>query len=322
MQDEPVIEAIEDIGNDQGGAVRITVRRSGRDRLGSATPVLQYEVYRRIDPLPLGHSREASTGSMLSDPGTLLQGWDYVGAFPAHLEPHYYTVAPTLADSTISNGMHWSVFFVRAATADPGVFVDSEPDSGYSLDNLAPAAPPAFNMTSPTELAWEEVSDEDFNYYAVYGSEGPAMDGSETLIGFTTDIQMDVTGSVFAYYHVTAFDFSGNEGDASTLENTHAGVSAGSLPTEYALMQNLPNPFDAATSIRFDLPGASHVRLIVFDVEGRGVVKLTDGVWEAGQHSVVWGGDDSDGKPASPGLYFVRMEAPGFVDTKKMILMR
>jgi len=92
--------------------------------------VLHYEVLRRVDPLPAGAATPAK-----------LDGWDFVAAVPAHGDNIYSVVVPTLADSTIAQGMHWSVFLVRAATATPLTFFDSPPDSGYSVDNLAPAPP-------------------------------------------------------------------------------------------------------------------------------------------------------------------------------------
>ena len=94
------------------------------------------------------------------------------------------------------------------------------------------------------------------------------------------------------------------------------------MPTTYALMQNRPNPFGARTAIRFDLPGPARVKLAVFDVEGRVVRTLTEGLWQAGRHSVAWNGKDEAGKHVSPGLYFVLMQAAEFSDMRKMMLLR
>ena len=80
-------------------------------------------------------------------------------------------ITPTLADSTISDGMHWSVFFIRAATAEPSTFFDSPVDSGYSIDNLAPGAPQgflvAYNAPGGNQLAWDPSEDVDFQYFKV-----------------------------------------------------------------------------------------------------------------------------------------------------------
>jgi flagellar hook assembly protein FlgD len=64
------------------------------------------------------------------------------------------------------------------------------------------------------------------------------------------------------------------------------------------------------------------VRLKVVDVRGKVVRVLTDEAWPAGRHSVVWTGENDAGDAAGPGVYFVRIEAGGFMATNKMLLMR
>lgn len=340
------IDSIIDVPSDQGGWVRIYFTRSTLDFTDEAAyPVEAYDIYRRIDDVELRKRvvtawretcEETQTGAArkhvevndrtfavlsggspaLSPPGV----WEVLGTVHAHQQDEYIYLAPTLADS--SSSLTYSVYCVSTETTTPSVYYFSPPDSGYSVDNIAPSPPPGFMMTSPTELDWGAVPEPDFDYFTVYGSEDPALNGGETLIGYTIDTQMDVAGHVYTYYHVTATDFSGNEGDASSVENTFVGVPAETLPTACALMQNKPNPFAARTVIRFDLPEPEAVRLTVFDVEGRAVVRLTEGIWDAGRHSVAWDGRDEAGEHVSPGLYFVRMQAAEFSDMKKIMLVR
>ena len=102
-------------------------------------------------------------------------------------------------------------------------------------------------MASATDLAWDECPDADFDYFAVYGSDVPILDLTAVVVGYTIDTEMDVTGADFDYYHVTATDFAGNEGDASSIANTYAGASADvNLPQAFALKANRPNPFTLA----------------------------------------------------------------------------
>ena len=89
------------------------------------------------------------------------------------------------------------------------------------------------------------------------------------------------------------------------------------LPTAFGLSQNVPNPFNPQTTITYQLPEASHVELAIYDVLGRKVRVLVDGFVEAGYRSVVW-----EAKEAASGLYFVRMEAGGFVEVRKMAVVR
>jgi hypothetical protein len=219
--------------------------------------------------------------------------------------------------------MHFTTFFVRARSDTPGVYFDSYPDSGYSVDNLAPSPPPGLIMASATELAWDECPDDDFNYFTVYGSTAPGLDTTAVFIGYTIETVMDLTGDQYDYYHVTATDFAGNEGDASSVENTYAGVSVlDDLPQDFALRPNRPNPFRSGTVIAFDLPEPCAIRLEVVDVQGRTVGVLTDDAWPAGRHSVVWSGETDAGEVVGPGVYFVRIEAGDFTARNKMLLMK
>jgi len=88
-------------------------------------------------------------------------------------------------------------------------------------------------------------------------------------------------------------------------------------PTEYALMQNYPNPFNPTTIIRYQLPTASVVQLEVFDVLGKKVASLVNSKQAAGDYSVLF-----DASSLSSGVYFYRLQASQFVQTKKMLLVK
>jgi hypothetical protein len=103
--------------------------------------------------------------------------------------------------------------------------------------------------------------------------------------------------------------------------------AAPGLPIGYVLAQNAPNPFRARTELRFGIPTSSRVKLAVYDLAGREVASLADGVWEAGYHSVSWTGMTDAGESARGGVYFVRMVGRSlgggqpFVSIRKMILL-
>lgn len=88
------------------------------------------------------------------------------------------------------------------------------------------------------------------------------------------------------------------------------------LPSVYSLKQNYPNPFNPSTVIHYSLPVKSYVRLTVYDVLGREVGTLVDGLQEAGEKSVSWNASDASG------VYFCRMQAGEFVGIKKMVVVR
>ena len=91
----------------------------------------------------------------------------------------------------------------------------------------------------------------------------------------------------------------------------------------FALYQNVPNPFNPTTSIRYDVPAAGgRVTLRVYDVSGRLVRTLVDGVQPPGDHTATWNGRNDHGNGVATGVYFYRMTAPGFETTRKMILLQ
>jgi hypothetical protein len=97
----------------------------------------------------------------------------------------------------------------------------------------------------------------------------------------------------------------------------------GGVPKAFALRQNAPNPFNPSTTIYYDVPsGGGNVSLRVYDVSGRLVRTLVDGHETEGSKSITWDGTGDRGQSIASGIYFYRMSAPGFNETKKMVLLR
>jgi hypothetical protein len=94
-------------------------------------------------------------------------------------------------------------------------------------------------------------------------------------------------------------------------------------PGTFALHPCAPNPFNPITTIRYDVPqGGARVAIVVYDVAGRRIRTLVDGVQPAGKLSVVWDGRNQAGQGVASGVYFYRMSAGGFVQTRKMVLLK
>ena len=93
-------------------------------------------------------------------------------------------------------------------------------------------------------------------------------------------------------------------------------------PQTFALHQNYPNPFNPETSISYDLARDGLVSIKVHDLRGTLVKTLVRDVQPSGQKTVKWDGTNDLGQKVSAGLYFYRIEAEGFSDTKKMVLLK
>lgn len=103
------------------------------------------------------------------------------------------------------------------------------------------------------------------------------------------------------------------------LTKASGGLSTEATEEDYTIQlhQNYPNPFNPSTNISFYLPQSTDVKVSVFDVTGRLVATLSDGLRNAGTHVVSF-----DASTLSSGIYFYRLEAGEFIETRKMILIK
>lgn len=99
-------------------------------------------------------------------------------------------------------------------------------------------------------------------------------------------------------------------------------LEIGVIPQDYALEQNYPNPFNAGTVIRFMVPTDGNVKIDVYNILGRKVRTLVDEFRVAGTHQTDWDGHSDDGVEVSTGVYFYRITADRFTNTRKMVLLK
>ena len=357
--DPPVIGSITDIPNDQGKQVNVVWNRACADSVGSKTPITSYSVWRRADELNsfgLGKANNHSSNgpmtteslsAVLADIGNAkpsahytfdiddMSGlsstgdlWTFVGSSPALQFEQYSLVAPTLYDSTES-GIIWSSFFVAAHTNDPVVWFASQPDSGYSVDNLAPSIPSGFmakTVESTIRLNWEPNPEEDLRHYRIYRSETANFEISKPFAYAIDTVFVDssaVAGRTY-YYRITAADFSGNESEPSIEDSAGvltSVVNGQELPKNFNLEQNYPNPFNPSTVIAYQIPRAAFVELRIYNMRGQLVRLLVTENQVPGEHRAVWDGRDDAGKQVPSGLYVYRMTADGFTASRKMLLV-
>ena len=300
----PQMVDLHDVPNDQGRQMR-AVWNAGMP--GSWNYYTQFSIWRKVNNAPIDL-------------------WDYVETVPWHGMDPYAAVLPTLGDSS-AHGMHMSTFMITAHTEDVSVWLDSEPMSGYSIDNLHPGAPMSLAFSaSPgsVSLTWSGPVDEDFSYFNIYRqdilSNEPAMVFT-TTDSFYVDQELEDVG---AYeYWVTAMDISGLESDASSIVS--AVLSADEkmgMPTEFALKQNYPNPFNPSTQIQYALPSESRVVISIYDLTGRKIRTLVNEVQSAGHRSVMWNATNEIGRQVSAGMYIYSIQAGDFIQNRKMVLMK
>jgi hypothetical protein len=299
---KPEIININDVPNDQGGNVILDFNASHFD---TDTLFRNTEIY----------TVEIDYG----------EGWTGVVSTSAYGAEDYNVLVTTPFDSSAtSNGV---INFRVIAAMEEGNWV-SEPDSGYSVDNIAPEVPTgllATAMDESIELSWNVSPDEDFHYFILEKSTDSEFTDYETIETIdTTYNDTEYELNVTYYYRLAAADYTGNlSGYTETVETMILSIDAdGLIPDVYALHQNHPNPFNPITTLRYDLPENGHVNITIYDMLGRQVRTLINQTQNAGFRSVIWNATNDYGKPVSAGVYLYQIQAGEFVQTKKMVLLK
>lgn len=355
LLDRAMIQSVADIPSDQGGWVRARFLRSALDFSDEPDlPIVNYGVWRRTEEGALLDGGDVPSAEPKLDLAamdvfplvsvgnrTFLRpnspqatsfptgNWELVASVPALQQDEYQVVVPTQSDSLPPDGQP-TVLIVTAHTITPSTWYASEPDSGYSVDNIAPGVPSGFQAqpSGPqVDLAWQPSEAEDFQYFRIYRGSAPDFPTDPGgLVQETAGLSWSDTnpGEGTIYYKLTALDHAGNEGlPAMVTVTTSSGVGDPINHSAFVLRGMAPNPLHETSSIRFAVPpGGGPVRLEVFDIAGRAVRLLAEGVLPAGEHGIGWDGRDRDGRALPSGHYYCRMQAPGFSATEKLVLGR
>ena len=175
------------------------------------------------------------------------------------------------------------------------------------------------NVTNPdgTNLGW----DDRYPSIARTNMDNAADPGKDAYIIYTSDdlagtfVQGTEAATNMDYVMFTGIDLGlGGIGDK--------GGSEVGLPKSFALSQNYPNPFNPSTTVDYQVAERSHVSLKVYDVRGRLVRTLVNGVKDAGNYSIQWDGTDTSGQQISSGIYLYTLETDNFRSTKKMVVLK
>ena len=146
---------------------------------------------------------------------------------------------------------------------------------------------------------------------SVFGSGGaPLNNGSYRISG---TVGQPVIGLASSSSHISEVGFWYLSGGLITSVEQ---ISS-SLPTEYRLEQNYPNPFNPGTTIEFSLPHSCYVTLTLYNTLGEKVATLIDENRSAGRYSVKWNPEG-----LATGIYFYRLQAGSFVQSKKLVVLK
>ena len=276
---------------------------------------------------------ETTDVSAISDPGGIIvpgtvYGFDTIYISASVLTPGYgyWLNANADGDITISSGgaaKTIAAFTDRTKEANMlsfngndlyfGVSIPEEDMLSYQLPPKPPAG--AFDVRFADNMKVAESS------------------GAIEIMNNTDKLSISYTINIDAGEHLR-WVLTSDEGKEYGLLNGSGEIVVGGditgftlnkvpeIPLTYSISQNYPNPFNPLTSISYEIPKESIVRISVYNLRGQKVADLVSEMHPAGYHNVMWNSMDMSGKPVSSGVYIYTIQADEFRAVKKMVLMK
>ncbi|HEX6790392.1 MAG TPA: PA domain-containing protein [Candidatus Krumholzibacteria bacterium] len=278
----------------------------------------------------------ALKAAMLNGPVNVTLGFDNSGnksGADALNHVQLYTPNPFVSGSSLS---HWDVSAYPNLLMEPNITnslsnaVDltywAFGDIGWHNDcnNPVAAAISSFNAR-PAEngvvlKATFYSTLADANFVVVYRANAGSDDfRSLATVNAPEDGRFTYVDASALAGHGYRYKVSVIDGDGEFFSRTAEVRLPGAMIT---LSQNTPNPFNPTTTIRFSLPSSQRVALAIYAANGALVRTLVDGVQPRGDHNITWDGRDMSGTPVSSGVYFYRLTAGKFNESKKMVLLK
>ena len=197
------------------------------------------------------------------------------------------------------------------------------------------------NLDDNYTLQWSPSGniDEDSIHYLVYAKIGfyPVEEIYDTTVTtlpissreFLNNVFEETPGnrvtvrfSVSATDGIDTVDVSGDDRVVYVNRYDYLSTKSVGIPTEFALHENYPNPFNPSTTLRFDLPEVSNINLTIYNMLGQKIRTFDIKSSPAGHHSLKWNATNDYGNPVGAGVYFYKLQTKDFVKTRKMVLLK
>ncbi len=242
-----------------------------------------------------------------------------------------YTVAANsdVQSGDVINAEAKIVFDTNEPIDTPPIFHTIDADAPESaVDTLA-----AQTLTPSFQVSWSGADItpgaglQSYDVYVARDSSDFELWLSDTTV--TQEIYRGELGHTYRIYSI-ARDNTGNVQPldvsaivATRVDTTVVGIDEdGNLPKVFALHPNFPNPFNPTTTIRYDLPEPSKVKIVIYNVLGQKIKTLVNQRQPAGYKTIIWDGKNESGQQIASGFYFYRMVTEKFSKVRKMLLIR
>ena len=314
-------------------------------------------VYDIINVSPVISSLENVTINEDETGTTILSGTDADGdaiTYSAASDTNAVTVSVSNSIITLTPNANWHGEATITAYASDGTSTDST--SFKLIVNSVNDTPTPFawsstltdsiqikkdNLSSTYDLVWDESKDVDGDtiVYTVHAKIGNyetedildttatsySIPYSEIIEVVFTEQPIDKATVRFTVWASDGTDSVKVEGEDRVLfVNIYDYLSTKEdlTPTEFALHDNYPNPFNPTTKIRFDLPQVTDATLTIYNMMGQKIRTFSMSSLPAGYHTVTWNATNDYGQQVSAGVYLYQLQTKGFARTKKMILLK
>jgi hypothetical protein len=208
--------------------------------------------------------------------------------------------------------------YIESLNSGPLVIKTWEDNGGFPGDLL----------TNPISFSSSELV-QGWNTLIIPTDEQPVLTEGNFFAGIqefsnSPAIGLDEDSFGFSYFDETGWDSldTGNIMIRAIVDSNPTGSELELIPNNKPVILNYPNPFNPETTIKLDLPESGKITLKVFNTKGQLVKTLIDNFKTAGISTVIWNGTDNAGIQVSSGIYFYKLEALGYTEVKKMILMK
>ncbi|MBT4369862.1 MAG: tandem-95 repeat protein [Candidatus Marinimicrobia bacterium] len=198
------------------------------------------------------------------------------------------------------------------------------------------------NLADTYELKWSESEDVDGDTidYLLYAKIGvleseEIYDTTSTSVPITNQEFLEnvfepfpmlprvtVKFSVVATDGIDTVKVTGDDRVLFVNRYDYLSTESEGVPTEFALHENYPNPFNPTTTLRFDLPEVSNITLTIFNMLGQKIRTYDMQSTPAGHHALKWNATNDYGDPVGAGVYLYQLQSKDFVKTRKMVLLK
>ena len=298
-----------------------------------ATPVLAYPTSNQADAR--GDTLVFKVRRVDGDSSYVFQFWTFTSAgkmFFSDTTKHDSSL--TVTGLFNRQRYYWQVQVFNQAGSSAFTGVDSF-TTVIELPSVPLTLTPKNSTAEPrkTKFVWRKSTNAVWYHLQVattnFASPSDIVEDVQVQTDTTYTIKDTLMAATLYYWHVSAVNLGGETSFSTSAKFISGygitGVSQqiAEIPKDYSLLQNYPNPFNPTTTITYELPKASYVKLVIYDVLGRSVANLVDGVQAANRYQIEW-----NPSRLSSGVYFYRIEArsqdnsANFTSVKKLLYMK